>query len=118
MDKEQFPWYCDDSIYVDDFLTIGTNETIKEVIDAFKSHNFELKAEDNLTDNLTFKTFQKRDQGKAWIMQHHLIDNLEKQFGDDVRRLHSYTLPGTPRFKIVRPAVKMECTDTDMQSRY
>ena len=91
------------AIYVDDCLTIGTDEAIEEVINALKGHNFGLKVEDNLTDYLSCKIVQERDKGKAWIMQPHLIDNLEKKFGEEVNGMKSYTTPGTPRFKIVRP---------------
>ena len=32
--------------------------------------------------------------------------------------MHSFTTPGTPRFKVVRPTINMERSETDMQSRY
>jgi hypothetical protein len=46
------------AIYVDDCLSIRTEETIEEVIKALKGHNFGLKVEDNLTDNLSCKSVQ------------------------------------------------------------
>ena len=106
------------AIYVDDCLTIGTDEAIEEVINALKGHNFGLKVEDNLTDYLSCKIVQERDKGKAWIMQPHLIENLEKKFGEEVNGMKSYTTPGTPRFKIVRPTSELEGIEGDMQSRY
>jgi hypothetical protein len=49
-------------IYVDDCLTIETEEAIEKVIDALKGHNFGLKVEDNLTDYLSFKIVQLREK--------------------------------------------------------
>jgi hypothetical protein len=51
-------------IYVDDCLIIGTEEAIEEVINELKGHNFGLKVEDNLTDHLSCKIIQERDNGK------------------------------------------------------
>ena len=105
-------------INVDDCLTIGTDEAIEEVINALKAHNFGLKVEDNLTDYLSCKIVQERDKGKAWIIQPHLIDNLEKKFGEEVSAMKGYTTPGTPRLKFVRPTSELEGIEADMQSRY
>jgi hypothetical protein len=41
------------AIYVDDCLTIGTEEAIEKVINALKEHNFGLKVEDNLNEYLS-----------------------------------------------------------------
>jgi hypothetical protein len=35
------------------------------------------------------------------ILQPNLINNLEAQFGDEVKSKRVYNTPGTPRFKIV-----------------
>jgi hypothetical protein len=53
-----------------------------------------------------------------WIMQPHLIDNLEKTFGEEVSGMQSYTIPGTPRFKIVRPTNELEVIMANMHLRY
>jgi hypothetical protein len=74
--------------------------------------------QNNLTYYLSCKIVQERDKGKAWIMQPHLIDNLEKKFGEEVSRIPSYTTPGTSCFKIVRPTSNLEGIKADMQLRY
>jgi hypothetical protein len=53
------------SIYVDNCLTLETEEAIEEVINPLKGHNFGLKVEDNLTDYLRCRIFQERDKRKA-----------------------------------------------------
>jgi hypothetical protein len=61
------------AIYMDDCLTIGTEPAIDEVIELMKNYGFGLKVENDLTDYLSCKIIQDIDQGKAWIMQSHLI---------------------------------------------
>ena len=39
----------------------------------------------------------------GWLGPPHLISNLEKKFGDCVKDMHSYAMPGSPNFGIVRP---------------
>jgi hypothetical protein len=51
-------------IYVDDCLTIGTEEAIEEVTNALKGNNFCLKVEDNLTAYFSCKIVQERGRGK------------------------------------------------------
>jgi hypothetical protein len=92
------------AIYVDDCLTIGTEEAV----------------ENNLTDYLSCKIFQERYKGKVWIRitQPHLIDNLDKKFCEAVNKLQSYITPGTPQFKVVRPNNELEVIKDDLQSRF
>jgi hypothetical protein len=106
------------TIYVDDSFTIGKEEAIEEVINELKWHNFGLKNEDNLTDNIICKIFQERDKGKLWIMEPHLIESLEKTFGEEVNIMQSYTTPETPRLKILRPTNELEVIKADFQSRF
>jgi hypothetical protein len=51
-------------------------------------------------------------------MQPHIIDSREKKFGKEVSVMQSYTIPGTPSFKIVQPKRELEVVESDMQSRY
>jgi hypothetical protein len=88
-------WNGHDFNLFDACLTIGTEKTIKEVINAPKEYTFGLKIEDNLTDYLIFKKFQERDKYKVWIMQPHLIDNLLESFGEEFTGMKKIT----PLFK-------------------
>jgi hypothetical protein len=51
-------------------------------------------------------------------MQPHLIDNLDKKFDGEVNKIHSYIIPGTHQFKIVRPTNELEVIEADLQSRF
>jgi hypothetical protein len=52
------------------------------------------------------------------ILQSHLINNLEAKFWQEVCNKRVYKTPGTPRFKIVRPAADDDVIDADLQGRY
>ena len=79
------------SICFHDCLSIGTDEVIKEVIDA--NPGSKLKVEDDLGNYLSCKKVQQRDQGKNWVMKPHLIENLKKKFDDEGSGMYSYTTP-------------------------
>jgi Reverse transcriptase (RNA-dependent DNA polymerase) len=105
------------AIYVIDCLTIETDTAIDEAIESMKNYGFGLKVENDLTDYLS-KISQDIDQGKAWIMQPHLIRHLRERFGEEVQDMKHYSTPGTPRFKIVRPNDEIDGVNAMMQSRY
>jgi hypothetical protein len=50
------------AIYVDDCLTIATEEAIEEAINALKGHDFGLKVEDNLSLKETKRSFRSCNQ--------------------------------------------------------
>jgi hypothetical protein len=51
-------------------------------------------------------------------MQPHLINNLKGKFEKKVNNLSDYGMPGTPKFKIVRPMDTTEKIDGNHQSKY
>ena len=104
------------AIYVDDCLSIGSDEAIQEVIDDLKKFGFQLKVENDLVDYLSCKIIQEK--GCLWILQPHLLNHLDQKFGEEVQGLQVYSTPGTPRFRIVRPKDEAERIDEDLQSRY
>jgi hypothetical protein len=84
-------------------LLLGQRKQLKNIINAPKGHNFVLKV--------------LRDKEKVWIVQAHLIDNLEKKISEEVIGIQSYTTLGTPCFKIVRLTRELEFIEAHMQSR-
>jgi Reverse transcriptase (RNA-dependent DNA polymerase) len=106
------------AIYVDDCLIIGDDSKINEVIEELKGYNFGLKVEDHLTDYLSCRIITNLDDKTLFIMQPHLIKNLEVKFGDEIVNLSNYGTPGTPCFKIVRPSENVDKIDPDLQARY
>jgi hypothetical protein len=52
------------------------------------------------------------------ILQPHLINNLEANFGDEVKIKRVYKTPGTPRFKIFCPDNDDDMIEPNSQSRY
>ena len=106
------------AIYVDDCLMVGREPDIDDVIEKLKNYDFGLKVEHNLTDYLSCRIFVNYENNVTFVMQPHLIKNLEDKFGEEVNNLSNYGTPGTPRFKIVRPNDDVEKIDSKLQARY
>jgi hypothetical protein len=105
-------------IYVDDCLVVGKEDQIQEVIQGLKASGFNLKVESSLKDYLSCWVIEDLESKSILILQPHLIKNLEAKFGQEVCNKRAYKTPGTPRFKIVRPASDDDVIDADLQGRY
>lgn len=90
------------AIWVDDSLLVGHHNAIDEVISDLKSEGFTLKVEGSLQDYLSCEIKIDKEQKMGWIHQPHLLDKLEKKFGEDVKNLQRYRTPGTPGLAILR----------------
>ena len=75
------------ALYVDDNLTVGKEEAINEVIQELSDEGFTLKVKDDLKDYLSCEIEFSKNKKSAWLGQPHLIANLEKSFGDQVKDL-------------------------------
>jgi hypothetical protein len=51
-------------------------------------------------------------------MQSHLIVNLKKKFGVEVSEIQSYTTPGSPCLKILKPKKELEGIRANLQSTF
>jgi hypothetical protein len=71
-------------IYVDDFLIIGKEDQIQEVIQGLKASAFNLKVENSLKDYLSCCVIEELESKSILILQPHLINNLESKFGQEV----------------------------------
>jgi hypothetical protein len=105
-------------IYADDCLVVGKEDHIQEVIQGLKASGFNLKVESSLKDNLSCYVIEDLESKSILILQPHLINNLEAKFEQEVCNKRVYKTPGTPRFKIVRPATDDDVIDADLQGRY
>jgi hypothetical protein len=99
-------------------MIIGDDLNINEVIEELKGYNFGLKVEDHLTHYLSCRIITNFEDKTLFIMQPHLIKNLEVKFGAEIINLSNYGTPGTPRVKIVRPSENVDKIDPDLQPRY
>jgi hypothetical protein len=105
-------------IYVDDCLDVGKKDQIQEVVQGLKASGFNLKVESSFKDYLSCRVIEDLESKSILILQPHLINNLEAKFGQEVCNKRVYKTPGTPRFKIVRPAADNDVIDADLQGRY
>jgi hypothetical protein len=103
--------------YVDDCLFVGNDKLIQETVEGIKKWGLQVKIEDDLSEYLSCKILFSKDKSKAWLGQPHLFKNLEEKFGDMVRNLQTYRIPGTLNQGIVRP-MKGEIVETTNEDEH
>ena len=59
-----------------------------------------------------------QDKRKAWIGQPHLINKMERIFGDMVKDMSKYKTPGTPHQQIARPKEDSTLLSEDEQKLF
>jgi hypothetical protein len=93
---------------VNNFLVRGNENGINDVINGLKTYKFGLKIGDDLKDYLSCRNLTDYERKTTFIMQTHSINNLKEKFENEVNKVSDYDMPGTPRFKIVRPMDETE----------
>ena len=73
---------------------------------------------EGLQNYLTCKVRFSRDKKRAWSIQLHLIESLEKNFDNQVKKLQSHKTPGMPKCFIVRPMIDSEKISAEDQNEY
>ena len=73
---------------------------------------------EELEEYLGCKVVFSKDGKKAWLGQTETIKKLEREFGEDARKLRKYSVPGTPGIGILRPKSEDDKVDAKRQSRY
>ncbi len=99
-------------LYVDDFLLVGDNDAITEVIQEIKAA-YTVKELGPVEEYVgcTIKFMGER----ALITQPDLIKKLKKNFGDIINGLTSYKTPGPPGEGVVRPSGSDDLITDDEQ---
>ena len=90
------------ALYVDDNLMIGHEKAIEEMIVQLEENGLKLKVENDFSDYLSCEIKFSENKKQAWLGQPHLIANLERKFGEQVKNLQIYKTPGTPGSHQVR----------------
>ena len=104
--------------YVDDNLIVGKEEAINEVIQELRDECFILKVEDDLKDYLSCEIEFSENKKAAWLGQPHLIANLEKSFGNQVKDLKVFKTPGTAHKIQVRKKDDTKCISKGEQKLF
>ena len=103
--------------HVDDSMTIGKIEDINEMIKHMEKEGLTTKCEE-LKEYLGCNVVFSEDRKKAWLGQTETVKKLEREFGEDVKKLRTYTVAGTPGIGILRPKSEDERVNEKDQSRY
>ena len=74
-------------LYVDDCLMVGDDTAINNTIKKMTENGLSVKVEDELNDYLSCKLVFSNNKRKIWLGQLHLINNLEKTFGELVKEM-------------------------------
>jgi hypothetical protein len=105
-------------IHVDNYLVIGKDNRIDEMIIDLKKSGFNLKVENNLIDDLIFQLPENAELKEILILQPHLINHLEAKFRDEVKYKRIYKTPVALRFKIVCPENDEDIIEPNLQIKY
>ena len=106
------------AIYVDDNLIIGKEASVDKVIKELKENGLVLKVETSLHDYLSCDVNFSQDRKQAWLGQPHLISNLERTFGEEVKGLRKYLTPGTPSLRQIRETDEAHTLSPSKQHRF
>ena len=106
------------AIYVDDNLVVGHKKAVDRTITQLREEGLVLKVEDNLHDYLSCDICFPQDRKRAWLGQPHLISNLAKTFGDEVKGLMKYLTPGTPSLRQTRETNELLRLSPSKQHRF
>ena len=109
---------CFIAIYVDDNLLVGHPAAIEETIELLKENGLVLKVEDDLHDYLSCEIQFSPDKKKAWLGQPHLINKLEKKFGNQVTGKRQYLTPGTPGLNQIKEEDQSKLLSKEQQLMY
>ena len=109
---------CFIALYVDDNLLIGTPSLIEDTIHQLKKHNLVLKVIGDLQDYLSCEILFSDDNKRAWLGQPHLISNLERKFGEEVKGVRKFLTPGTPGMRQIRETEEALKLSPEQQERY
>ena len=88
--------------HVDDSLTVGKLKDIEALRDHMEKKGLKTKCEE-FDEYLGCKIAFSKDGKRAWLGQPETINKLEKEFGEEARKLRKYSVPGTPGIGILRP---------------
>jgi hypothetical protein len=105
-------------IHVDDCYTVGHGDAKREVIQLIEKETLELKVQENVTDYLGCEIVINKSRTKAWIGQPHMVNKIEKSFGELVKNMKKCKTPGTPSFNIIRPTTEEAKVSEEDQTIY
>ena len=103
------------TIYVDDCLIIGTDQSIRKAVEEIKSR-FNVKTQDAADDYLGCRLVEAKENIYK-ITQPHLYDKIADKFRGLICK-KKYRTPSTPGFKVVRPEPEDSNINEEEQSKY
>jgi hypothetical protein len=109
---------CFVTTYVDDNLCIGDAAAIKATVEEIPTHGLNVTTTDKLDDYLSCEVILNKARDTAWVGQPHMVKKIVKKFGDAVKGMKKYQVPGTPGFGLVLAKEEEDKVDKEKQSLY
>jgi hypothetical protein len=105
-------------IYADDYMIIGKESSVYNLLEELKKHEFNLKIEMDVVEYLCCCIVENKGERKLTMIQPHLKTRLNLKFGEEIKDMRKYMTPGTPRFKILKSIDNIEVLDGEHQRKY
>ena len=96
------------ALYEDDSLFIRDKDEITILEKEFVYSGFQVKPPGELKKYLSCNINKNNEEGSENLHQGHFIKNINKVYGEQVKCLTTYKMPGTPSVGLVRPNDKNE----------
>ena len=94
------------ALYVDICLCIRDKYATASLEKEFVNTGFQVKPPEELNDYLSCNISINKEEGSAILHPGHLIKKFNKIYGEQVKGLTTYNMPGTSSVGIVRPTDK------------
>ena len=105
-------------LYVDDCLCIGDATAIEGLASELRSAGLQVKDPEELKDYLSCKIHYDEGKKSAVLIQEDLLRKMNKKFGDMVKNLTTYKMPGTPSVGLTCPEDKSWIIDAGGHATY
>ena len=106
------------ALYMDGNLFVNFNAAVNSAICHLQEHGMIQKTEDDLYDYLSCEFVFSEDMRKTWLVQSHLMSNLEKSFRGQVKGLRKYTTIGTASLNQIHQEDKALCLPAEKHMMY
>jgi hypothetical protein len=92
--------------------------SVSNLLKDIKKNEFNLKIEKDVVEYLTCHIVESKNEAKLTMIQPHLLIQLTRKFGEEIKKMRKYLTPGTPRFKIQKFTDDLEVINNDFQRKY
>jgi hypothetical protein len=105
------------ALYVDNIYTNGDDTALEDVIIGLRKR-FKINVVNDLTDYLSCEICFNKGKTEAWLVQPHLLKNLEQKLGDLAKSNQTFKTPEMPGKGVICPQEGERRIPTKQHSLY